>query len=567
MRGWVRAGVRRLAYGRAAWRLAAGAVMALGALCLARGACADRWEWPPSEYPSDTGRFIVRVDIAKRTLALEEKTERGRVVRWSVRYPDTGADHGDPAPIAAYITDDGKHVVLRDVWGAVGYGKVLIFLGPSGSVLASYTLRQLLTGDEIGNYVRSMASLWWSEDALFFFRPGQTEFALVTKQGTVRAFALATGRMLQLTPAQERAIRNQALATARKGLSSAEPAHRMTGATMVGVLGDKGSVPRLKQLLEDWTYRGTRNSYLFYDVQVAAGGALAALLGAEAAPLLEAKLPKANPQMAQEWARLLGQIGAARDSPGVKRLSRSGDGTTRLVAVQAMLEGDDGTVIHQHLGWLHDRDERVRAQALIALVNHVRAGDAKALRAALDDRDASCAEWALRGLVQLNPPDIDDLLHKALRRRPYLSSEATLHLARRGDRDALSQIVLWIGDLSTATPKGPEYALSRVDEMCKILVERRPPGAEAALRAASSSSGSRVQRDVFGALAALGDTSALERLRALARIGDFLDHTRAIRWLGICKDRGSLDFLREALKDREPIVRDAAREALKGMAR
>jgi HEAT repeat protein len=232
-----------------------------------------------------------------------------------------------------------------------------------------------------------------------------------------------------------------------------------------------------------------------------------------------------------------------------------------------MLEGDDGTVIHQHLGWLHDRDERVRAQALIALVNHVRAGDAKALRAALDDRDASCAEWALRGLVQLNPPDIDDLLHKALRRRPYLSSEATLHLARRGDRDALSQIVLWVQGLSKGIPRGAGWGLFEVDEMCQILVERRPPGTEAALRAASSNSRSRVQRDVFGALAVLGDTSALTRLRALARTGGVVDRAHAIRWLGICKDRGSLDFLREALEDREPIVRDAAREALKGMAR
>jgi len=567
MRGWVRAGVRRLAYGRAAWRLAAGAVMALGALCLARGACADQWDRPPSEYPSDTGRFILRVDVDKRTLALEEKTERGRVARWSVRYPDTGAEYGHPAPVAAYITGDGKHVVLRDVWGRVGYGKVLIFLGPSGNVLASYTLAQLLTEDEIYKYDLSVSSLWWSKDGLFFFRPGQTEFALITKQGTVLAFALATGQMLQLSPGQEREIRSQALAIARKRLFSAEPADRRTGATMVGVLGDKESVPRLKQLLEDWTYRGTRNSYPFYEVHVAAGEALAALLGAKAAPLLEGKLPKANPQMAQEWARLLGQIGAARDSPGVKRLSRSGDGTTRLVAVQAMLEGDDGTVIHQHLGWLHDRDERVRAQALIALVNHVRAGDAKALRAALDDRDASCAEWALRGLVQLNPPDIDDVLHKALRRRPYLSSEATLHLARRGDRDALSQIVLWVQGLSKGIPRGAGWGLFEVDEMCQILVERRPPGTEAALRAASSNSRSRVQRDVFGALAVLGDTSALTRLRALARTGGVVDRAHAIRWLGICKDRGSLDFLREALEDREPIVRDAAREALKGMAR
>ena len=528
-------------------------------------AWADQWGWPPSAYPSRNGRFVLRVDIARRTLALQEKGPAGTSTRWSVRYPDTGADSGEPAPVAAYITDDGDHVVLRDAWGSVGYGKVLIFLGPRGNVLASYTLEQLLTRDDVYKYELSVSSLWWSEDGLFLFRPGQTEFAFITKQGTVRAFALATGAMIQLASGEEREIRSQGLSLARKALFSGNPADRTTGATMVGVLGDKDSVPRLKQLLEDWTYRGTRNSHRLYDVQAAAGEALAALLGAKAAPLLEAKLPKANPQMAQEWAELLGKIRAASSSPGVRRLSRSGDGTTRLVAVQAMLEGDDGTVIRQNLRWLHDGDARVRWEAIHALADHARAEDAKALRTALLDQDANCAESALEGLVRLNPPDLDCLLQKSLRRGPHLAFAATLHLARRGDAEALNRIVHWVQALRIGIPKGAGWGLLQVDDMCGILVKSKPPGTRAALRAASESHNGRIQRDAFGALAALGDADALAQLRTLARSGDCLDRAHAIDWLGVCRDGESLDFLRGQLADPEPIVCDAARRALKQM--
>ncbi len=528
-------------------------------------AWADKWGWPPSQYPSGNGRFVLKVDTARRTLALQEKGRAGTTIRWSVRYPDTGAKYGVPAPVAAYITDDGKHVVLRDVWGRVGYGKVLIFLGANGAVLSSYTLEQLLTQHEIMEYNLSISSRWWSKRTLFFFRPGQAQFAFVTQQGTIRAFELATGSMLPLTPGRERGVHSDAVTHARKDLVNGSAEERATGATIVGVLGDRYSLPRLKQLLDDPTSGGTVGPpmYPFYDVQVAAGEALTALLGPAAAPSLEAKLSHANPQMARKWAELLGKIGATRSSPGVRKLARARDATTRLIAVRAMLEGDDGAVIHGNTEWLRDGDERARWQAIHALAEHARPEDAGALRTALLDQDANCAESALEGLVRLDPPDLGELLHKCLHRDPDLAFAATLHLAERGDADALNQIVRWVQALETGLPAGAGWGLFDAERMCKILVKAKPPGTREALRAASESRNAHVQCDALGALAALGDGDALMRVRKFARSGGYLDRSHAIGWLGVCRDRGSLGFLREQLSDREPIVQAAARRALK----
>jgi len=554
------------------WRrrcsLVVGVLSVLCAGWLPRAAVGDEWGFPPSQYPSANGRFILKVDAKSRRLALKEKRDNGFLLRWSIQYPDTKAEFAFPAPVAAYITDDGSHVVLRDLWGAVGHGRVLIFLGPRGDVLSFYTLEQVLTHDEITDYPLSESSLWWSERALFFFRPQQTQFAFVTQRGTIRAFDLATGSMMKLTPDLAQEVRGEAVLLARQHLSSRDPDERVTGATIVGVLGDKDSIPTLKRLLDDTTDMGSVGPPMctWYGVQAAAGEGLAALLGANAAPLLKAKLPHANTQMARHWVELLGRVGAARSSPGVKKLSHSPDDTTRLTAVMAMLEGDDGTIVRQNPQWLRDKDSRVRCDAIQSLARHARMQDADLLRAALKDKEPICVESALDGLVRLNPPDLDALLRQSLRsREPSVAFEATLHLARRGDRRALERVVSSVSSLRTGIPKGAGWGLFEVDEMCVMLAHANAPGSEAALRAGSANSRPYIQISTSGALAALGDRQALTRLRGFARCEDWLDRVHAIRWLGICKDRESTDFLTDLLADPEPLVRDTAREALKAI--
>jgi HEAT repeat protein len=158
---------------------------------------------------------------------------------------------------------------------------------------------------------------WWWEDGLFFFRCGDTQFAFVTKTGTTHVFDLVTGRAEKLTTDLGRAIHKEAVLLARRQLASPEYDERTRGAIMLGVLRDRDSIPTLKRLLADATAKGTQSSgfgpsYPFYDVQAAAGAALAMLLGREAAPLLEARLRGANPEMAQHWTGLLGEIRAAQ---------------------------------------------------------------------------------------------------------------------------------------------------------------------------------------------------------------------------------------------------------------
>ena len=67
---------------------------------------------------------------------------------------------------------------------------------------------------------------------------------------------------------------------------------------------------------------------------------------------------------------------------------------------------------------------------------------------------------------------------------------------------------------------------------------------------------------VLGTLAAMGHKDVLPELRKLAIEGDALDRSRAIEWLGFCKDAGFITELTAMLDDREPWIREAAEKAL-----
>jgi hypothetical protein len=199
----------------------------------------------------------------------------------------------------------------------VGYGKVLTFFGPDGRVLASYTLEQLLPFDEILEVPITASSRWWGSNALFFFRQGQKQFAFVTGRGTTGVFELAAGRHLPLSSALKMAVRQEALQITRKEVRHPNPFCRTRAALLLGRLGDRSDIPVLKALLHDSTSSCRvimsywRQPQKRFEVQLAAGKALVRLLGAEAVPLLDAKLPGANRYMTLEWIELLKKTGAA----------------------------------------------------------------------------------------------------------------------------------------------------------------------------------------------------------------------------------------------------------------
>jgi HEAT repeat protein len=545
---------------------------AIGCLHSAPEVSADSWGPPTPEHWSSNHRFVLRVGWPDRVLKLEEKREHDYVLRWSATYPQ------EDAPVEAYITDDGQYVVLRDVWGRVGYGMVLAFLGPTGKLLNAFTLNDLLTEAEILYAPLSISSRWWSSNALFFFQHQQTQFAFVTHEGTLRVFELATGRRVAPTPAVELETRSEAIRLARRDLAEADPRRRAAGARQIGVLGDRESIERLKQLLNDQTVtsrvvQGTGRdevSWDEHDVQAAAGEALVALLGPGAVPLLEAKLSAPEPAGKAQWLALLAQSGAVGSSSVVKRLAGSPNRDIRRAAIRALLDGDDGTVIHQNINWLTDHDPEVRYQAVRALAEHSRGDDAGLLRNALQDKNSADPLWALRGLVRLQPPDLDVLLGQIADKHPgadwmkdSVAEEAVLELARRGDAAALRRLIEWLGSLPDRVRRNEPLSGLLTGAVCRVLAARKERSSVPALWAARDIPYGRTQCAIWAALAALGDWQATDRVREFARHGGALERASAIKWLGILKDRDSLGFLRQQLEDPEPWVRDAAREALK----
>jgi hypothetical protein len=113
------------------------------------------------------------------------------------------------------------------------------------------------------------------------------------------------------------AVRQEALQITRKEVRHPNPFCRTRAALLLGTLGDRSDIPVLKALLHDPTSSCRvimsywRQPQKRFEVQLAAGKALAQLLGAEAVPLLDAKLPGANRYMTLEWIELLKKTGAA----------------------------------------------------------------------------------------------------------------------------------------------------------------------------------------------------------------------------------------------------------------
>jgi len=270
---------------------------------------------------------------------------------------------------------------LRDRWGQVGYGKVLTFFGPDGRVLASYTLEQLLPFDEILEVPITASSRWWGSNALFFFRQGQKQFAFVTERGTIGVFELATGRRLPLSSALKMAVRQEALQITRKEVRHPNPFCRARAALLLGTLGDRSDIPALKALLHDPTSSCRvimsywRQPQKRYEVQLAAGKALARLLGAEAVPLLDAKLPGANRYMTLEWIELLKKTGAAHR---LKSLQSVGFGlvTVRVRVGNGVRRGLVGRI--SGVG-LSAKDQGSAKRHVAATTNHAEFGQPEAV--------------------------------------------------------------------------------------------------------------------------------------------------------------------------------------------
>ncbi|MBM3471950.1 MAG: HEAT repeat domain-containing protein [Armatimonadetes bacterium] len=556
-------------------------IVAWGLGCPCWFARADSWGPPTPEHRSANGQAVLRVEggfAARLTLGAE--TLAGPEERWSIASP-----LGE-APVAAYIADDARHVVLRDRWGQVGEGTVLAFVGPDGRALRTYELDEFLTQSEVLEASRTISSCWWSDGGLFFFRAQNTQFAFVTQRGTIRAFDLATGNRLPLSDSDKEAIRQEAIARARDLMKPGKDSDPETGATIAGVLHDTESRARLEELLRDPSVGGTCEggdvSGTEYPVQLAAGRALVNLLGPDALPLLEPRLQTDNLWMLDQWLSVAGETGVAHKGAVVEALAKHKNRTIRWSAVRAMVRDDQAEPVRRHREWLDDPEEGIRVAAITALALDPRAEDERYFRAGLQDRSDMVVLWAMRALTELEPEpaDLDGILHRLADDKGFAYREdAVLALARRGDEPSLRRAVAWVGG------KAPD--LFSLWDACDVLAERRPPGAQEALRSLAErkagywakvkaqgqeqeyefqiSSTQATLAIAYGALALMGETERLAELRRLAAEGEALDRSHAIEWLGKCKDRESISRLQEWARDEDPIISEEAVKALKAM--
>jgi hypothetical protein len=500
-------------------------------------------------------------------------------VVWKIPSP---LKDGTKIPAVAFVRNDGRFVVLRDQYLRIGCGTVLAFLGPQGQTLQMYTLDDLFSLSEVLNMVHTVSSIWWTS-GLFRFTDTGDRFGYITDQGSVGVFDLATGKRLLLSKPETVAFREEARRIERHDLSGATDSDSGRGVILAGVLQDRESVSVLTLLLTDPSHcqriTGGRNGRQddYFGMQLQAGTALVHILGTKAAPLLETRLAKANPTMQTEWIGLIAKTGTATHSAAVLRCVQSRLPDVRYAAITALTQNGGIPFVHKHPAWLSDRSENIRYLAVHCLAESGDSRDLPSLVHATTDSDEIVRLWGLRGMIRLNPSNLNSVLHRYIGTYPN-ESEARLALADRGDVEQLHWCLnvvsrfteTWRRKHDTASVRigKSNFGASGLQDIAKILAHRRPAGTQDALKRITELPGNLYDSKEFfecagfGGLATMGDSKALQRVRDLTSLKDPFTSCNAIEWLVICRDRSSLPLLRSLLQDREAMIRDAARKAL-----
>lgn len=560
------------------------AIMFFGFFCsIGRG---DSWGLPTTEFISRNGLYILKVSWPEeKKLTLFKVTPAGKKEEiWSRPYVDENWP-----PYTAYVADDGQHVVLRDVYHHLGYGKVLVFLGPKGEVLKSYELADLLTQDQILMSGLTVSSIWWSMPGWFSFLNDQRQFAFVVGVGALECFDVSTGKQIAMDEKQRAEVRAAALKNILPLLKSKDSTRKADAIALCGALKATEAVQELKELLRGNTQTarkavgGMETIKLSADQdhaenQAAAAKALAAILKVDAVPLIEEQLADISPAFRQALLQAIasvdrgwvGIISAEKSDSAFllttwRRLSESHLKDVREFAIQEILQRDNAQYVYDHSELLTDVNQYTRCYAVCCLVNR---GDKQAipfLRVALKDSYYPTRTWAFRGLLKYKPEDLDILLQQGLKDQDNtIRIEATVELARQGDRKATERLLERIAAIKNHSHDKEGWGTEELEatDLCDIVIELKLSTAEPMLRQAYTNSCENIRRPVSAALAALGDQNALKELRQFIQKGTALERAESIRMLGSVGDTESLIALREALKDREPWVQEAAKETI-----
>ena len=378
-------------------------------------AFADSWGWPKRDHWSANEKWGLILGFkGGKTLSLCEKTEDGLKEHWQRGYMDSVF-----APHRAYVTDDGKYVVLRDVFHSLGHGKVIVILGDQGKILGSYELDEFLSFDEILQAERSVSSIWWNRNAWFSFIEDDSQFALVTQWGTVRSFDLATGKLLDLSEEQRTKIFDAVRHKPEAWIESEKASDRIRGIRMLGGTGLKEVIPIAKRLFQDKTptdsvKRSDGTIAEIYGVQLEAARALIQLIGIDAIPIIEEELPKANRNMKYKLLHVLEkfdtkayEVVQTPDSAILikmwKRLAEHSLEDIRYPALRQVLRRDDGTYLLEHPELIESESDSVRETAVLVLAKVESPKASTLLRKAITDKNDSIRRSAIRQFIDRQP--------------------------------------------------------------------------------------------------------------------------------------------------------------------
>ncbi len=549
---------------------------------------ADFWGSPSPEHWSDNRQFVLKVSWPKENkISLAKVFSDGtQKTLWTRGYVDESYP-----PHEAFVSDDGRHVVFRDVYSRLGYGQVLVFLGAKGEVIRSYSLGDLLTEERILACGHSVSSIWWSEPGWFSLFDGDSKFAFVTCWGEMQCFDVSTGDRIKLDEALRGRIRGIAVEETLQKLRSDGNSGKIAATEMCGALQATEAIPELKKMLGDrkvpkcntlWDSFGhaLTGPFAYNEAQVAAARALIVLLGVHAVALIEEQFDNSSLTTRGDFLKAIaamdGGLMEYKKTPDSgyllntwRRLERSRHEDVREYAVKALVVREQAEYVLDRPELLQSDDAEVRHLAVESLADR---GDAKAtslLRKAFYEGDSLCRVLALRGLVRLRPNDIDDILRQGIKSDDaFIYYDALEELVRRGDQEATGILMKRVASLKDHTHDREAWGNEELfaSALCRTICERKLYEAEPALRQAYASKCENIRRSVCGALAALGDRNAFEELRESVHRGNFLERSLSIEMLGAVGNTEALNDVHAALHDEDKLVRDMAREAAEMLA-
>ncbi|MGC4046356.1 MAG: HEAT repeat domain-containing protein [Armatimonas sp.] len=523
----------------------------------------DEWGPPQKEHWSANWsanrRFVLKVSWVSQQsdgIALHRRDGNKMTRLWTRPYPQKGP------PYSALVTNDGQHVILRDVHGELGYGKVLVFLGPDGKELKSYQLDDLLTLEQHVSVPLTTSSLHWSYPGIFIFLDNEKTFGFLVSCGASSAFDVATGQMFTPSPAHKAALHQLAIKEARAELQQED---KTRGLFLIEAYRLPELLPTVRSFLKDNGNTGQ-----------CAARTLSKLAPSEAISLLKTKLNQRLSQEAQKsYLQILGGIDQKEIyvhppqiplSPTLlslwQALSKNPSATIRQFALISLCERESSTYLLQHPEFLKSSHKELRYAYIRALSERGTQVAIPLLHKGLKDSEDANRFWAFRGLVRFKAPDLLPICRNAIKNpKCGYSGEALIALAAHGDPAGNLRLQKEFTHLDLFT-----FGLA-----CELIARQKRREFIPALRQYRK----KWDTDAYfrelsgphciGAMAACGDVKAQQELLQHITKGKPMDRATALEYVRYVRTPAAIALARTALVDRDPYIRNAARKAL-GMA-